>query len=410
MKILYLSQYYPPEMGAPAARVSAMARRWAGLGHRVTVLTAFPNHPSGVIPGRYRGLYRLEEDDQGVRVRRCFIYPAPNRGVWLRSACYASFAVSSVLEGYLAPERPDVVLATSPQLLVALSGWTVSRLKGVPLVVEIRDLWPDSIAAVGALEADSLAMSALRLAERFVYRQADLIVSVTESFVEHLRRNGARRVVVIMNGADPGLFRPLEDTAAVRKRFALGDRFVACFAGTLGMAHGLETVLDAAEVLRDDPRFLFWLVGDGARRAELEREAKRRALENVRFEGQVPREEVPKILATVDAALVLLKPDPLFESVLPSKMFEAMAAGRPVVLGVPGEAKRLLDESGGGIAIPPGDASALAAAVRRLASHPEEASTMGARGRRFVLARHSHDALARRYLQELELLVSNSRG
>lgn len=405
MKILYLSQYYPPEMGAPAARVSAMARRWAAFGHQVTVLTAFPNHPTGVIPERYRHLYRLEEDDHGVRVRRCFIYPAPNRGVFLRSACYASFAATSAVEGYLVRERPDVVLATSPQLLVALSGWAVSRLKGVPLVVEIRDLWPDSIAAVGALRADSLAMRALRIAERFVYRQADLVVSVTDSFVEHLRRNGARRVAVIMNGADPGLFRPIEDTAALRERFALGDRFVACVAGTLGLAHGLETVLDAAEALRDDPRFLFWMVGEGARRAELEREARRRLLENVRFQGQVEREEVPNILAAVDAALVLLKPDPLFESVLPSKMFEAMAAGRPVVLGVSGEAKRLLEDSGAGIAIPPGDGRALVEAVRRLASYPAEAAAMGRRGREFVLARHSHDILARRYLEELERLL-----
>ncbi len=408
MRILFLSQYYPPEMGAPAARVSAMARRWAALGHQVTVVTAFPNHPTGVIPERYRGFWRLEENDAGVRVRRAFIYPAPNRGVWLRSFSYASFAVSSVLEGYLVAERPDVVVATSPQILVAISGWSVSRLKGTPLVVEIRDLWPDSIVAVGALPRDSPVIRGLRLAERFVYRTADLMVSVTHSFVEHLRRNGARRVVVITNGADPELFRPVADAAVVRTHYGLGDRFVACFAGTLGMAHGLETVLEAAEMLRDDARFLFWLVGEGARRTELEQEARRRGLENVRFEGQVSREEVPRILATANAALVLLKPDPLFETVLPSKMFEAMAAGRPVILGVGGEARRVLEESGGGVPIPAGDATALAEAVRSLASRPGEAAAMGARGRECVLSRYSHDVLARRYLEELQLLLESS--
>jgi putative colanic acid biosynthesis glycosyltransferase WcaI len=395
-------------MGAPAARVSAMARRWVALGNRVTVVTAFPNHPTGEIPDRYRGMWRLEEDDAGVRLRRAFIYPAPNRGVWLRSLSYASFAVSSVTEGYLVEERPDVVVATSPQFLVAMSGWSVSRLKGAPLVVEIRDLWPDSIAAVGALPPDSLALRGLRVAERFVYRQADLVVSVTHSFVDHIRANGGRRVVVIPNGADPEVFRPIEDTLVVRRRYGLGSRFVACFAGTIGMAHGLETVLEAAEILRDDGRFLFWLVGDGARRAELEREAQRRGLGNVRFEGQVSREEVPKILATSDVALVLLKPDPLFETVLPSKMFEAMAAGRPVILGVGGEARRLLEESGGGVPIRPGDAAALVEAVRSLASQPEGAVAMGSRGREFVLRRYAHDALARRYLEELQLLLESS--
>ncbi len=409
MNILYVSQYYPPEMGAPAARVSALARRWAALGHRVTVLTTFPNHPTGVIPPDYRGHVRLEEDRDGVHVVRTYIYAAPNKGFLKRSLNYLSFAVTSVLQGYGPAGRPDLVLATSPQFLVSLAGWALSRLKGVPYVLEIRDLWPDSIVAVGALPRQSSVVSLLRVLERFVYRQADLTVSVTNSFVDHLRRNGSRRVAVIPNGADPSLFRPLDDAPLLKRRYGLEGKFVACFAGTLGMAHGLEIVLDAAELLRDDPGVALWLVGEGARRAELEAEARRRGLANVVFQGQVPRDDVPSVLAASDVALVLLRPDPLFETVLPSKMFEAMAAGRPVVLGVGGEAKDLLLRSEAGVAIPPGDAAALASAIRSLRARPDESVAMGRRGRAFVSENLSHDALARRYLEELQSLLETLR-
>ncbi len=409
MKILYVSQYYPPEMGAPAARVSAFARRWAAAGHAVTVLTTFPNHPTGVIPPEYRGLVRLEESDGGVRVVRTYIHAAPNKGVLWRSLCYASFAMSSVLQGFGPAGRPDLVLATSPQFLVSLSGWALSRLKGVPYVLEIRDLWPDSIVAVGALSPGSPAIRALRGLERFVYGQSDLAVSVTRSFVRHLEAQGARRIAVVPNGADPGVFRPLEDREQVRRGLGIDGRFVASFVGTLGMAHGLETVLDAAEILRDEAAYLFWLIGEGARRSELEEAARRRGLTNLRFEGQVPRSKVPVLLAASDAALVLLRPDPLFETVLPSKMFEAMAAARPVVLGVGGEARELLLESGGGIAIPPGDAPALAAALRTLRGKPATADALGRSGRDFVVRRFSHDALAAAYVRELQSLLDTKR-
>lgn len=409
MKILYVSQYYPPEMGAPAARVSAFARRWAAAGHDVTVLTTFPNHPTGVIRPEYRGRWLMEEDDRGVRVVRTYLYAAANKGILKRSLCYASFATSSVVQGFGPTGRPDLIVATSPQFLVAMSGWLLSALKRVPLVLEVRDLWPDSIVAVGALPEDSTAVRLLRTLERFVYRKSDLAVSVTRSFLPHIREGGARRTALVTNGVDPELFHPLEDRDAVRRRYDLGDRFVACFAGTLGMAHGLEIVLDAAERLRGDPRFLFWLVGEGARRKELEAEARRRGLDNVRFQGQVPREEVPAILACADVALVLLRPDPLFETVLPSKIFEAFGAGRPVILGVAGESRELLLESGGGIPITPGDAGELVGAVRELAGDRARADELGRTGREFVLGRYTHDALAARYLEELQSLVDSSR-
>lgn len=409
MKIVYVSQYYPPEMGAPAARVSAYARRWAAMGHDVTVLTTFPNHPTGIIRPGYRGHMRLIEDDHGVRVIRTFLYAAANKGIIKRGLCYVSFALSSILQGYGPAGRPDVVIATSPQFLVTLSGWALSRLKGVPLVTEIRDLWPDSIVAVGAFPATSPVVRGLGVLERFVYRQSDLVISVTRSFVPLLRERGARRVTFISNGADPTAFAPAADRTAIRARYGLGERFVASFVGTLGMAHGLDTVLDAAEILGHRKDLVFWLVGEGARRVELEAEAHRRRLENVRFQGEVSRDDIPDVLAASDAAMVLLRPDPLFESVLPSKMFEAMAAACPVILGVRGESRALLDESGGGIGIEPGSGTALARAVCELAADPVSARRRGDLGRAYVTARLSHDALARDYVLALQDLVASSR-
>jgi glycosyltransferase involved in cell wall biosynthesis len=394
-------------MGAPAARVSAFARRWAAMGHEVTALTTFPNHPTGVIREGYRGRVRMVEDDHGVRVVRTFLYAAPNRGVVRRGLCYASFALSSVVLGAGPVGRPDVLIATSPQFLALLSGFVLARMRGIPLVLEIRDLWPDSIVAVGALPARSPVVRTLARLERFIYRRADLVVSVTHSFVPLLTERGARRVVVIPNGADTARFTPDVDREAARRRFGLTGRFVACFAGTIGMAHGLEAVLDAAGILAaTHPDVLFWLVGDGARRGALEEEAARRGLGNVRFDGQRPREEMPEVLAAADAALVLLRPTPLFETVLPSKMFEAMAASCPVVLGVKGEARRLLEESGGGIAVEPGDGADLARAIASLAADPSRRRILGESGRRFVTARFTHDALALSYLDALSEVVN----
>jgi len=379
------------------------------MGHDVTVVTTFPNHPTGVIPPGYRGRLRLIENDHGVRIVRTFLYAAANKGVIQRGLCYISFALSSVFQGYGPAGRPDVVIATSPQFLVTLSGWVLSRLKGTPLVTEIRDLWPDSIVAVGAFPATSPLVRGLGVLERFIYRQSDLVISVTRSFVPLLRDRGARRVVFISNGADPAAFASPADRTAVRARFGLGERFVASFVGTLGMAHGLDTVLDAAEILRGRSDVLFWLVGEGARRAELQAEARRRGLDNVRFEGQVPRGDIPDVLAASDTALVLLRPDPLFETVLPSKMFEAMAAACPVILGVRGESRALLEESGGGVGIEPGNGAALARAVLELLADPESGRRRGALGRAYVTARLSHDALARDYAEALQDLVDASR-
>ncbi len=410
MRILYLSQYFPPEMGAPAARVSELSARWVERGHEVTVLTGMPNHPTGVVPEAYRGHVVLREQWRGVSVLRTWIYATANAGVLRRGLAYGSFAGSSVLMGGLAREvrRADVVIATSPQFLCALSGLALARLWRVPYVLEIRDLWPQSIVEVGALSARHPIVIGLRGLERFAYAQADLLVGVTDSFADIWRAQGidAAKIRVIKNGVDLAAFHPGGDGAAIRAELGLGDAFVVGYIGTIGMAHGLGALLEVAVRLREHRDIAFVLVGDGAERARLQAEAVARGLSRVRFVGQLPRARIPEVLAATDLAVVMLRDTPLFETVLPSKLFEIMGAARPLLLAVGGEARRLAEDAGCGYIAPPEDVTAMTAAILRAKADPTDARARGLSGRRFVERHFDRLALADRYLDELLALVA----
>lgn len=414
MRILYLSQYFPPEMGAPAARVSELAARWVERGHDVAVLTGMPNHPTGVVPPEYRGHVVLRETWRGVSVLRTWIYATANKGVLKRGLAYGSFAASSVAIGALAKEvrRADVVIATSPQFLCALSGMALARLWRVPYVLEIRDLWPQSIVEVGALPATHPIVIGMRGLERFAYAQADMLVGVTDSFAEIWREQGVdpAKIRVIKNGVDLTAFRPDIDGAAMRRELGTGDAFVVGYIGTIGMAHGLGVLLDVAERLRDHADIAFVIVGEGAERAKLEADAAARGLARVKFVGQLPRARIPEVLAATDLAVVMLKDTPLFETVLPSKLFEIMGCGRPLLLAVGGEARRLAESAGCGYIAPPEDVSKMTAAILRAKSDPEDARARGRSGRRFVEQHFDRLALADRYLDELLELVGRGRA
>ncbi|MHB8420477.1 MAG: glycosyltransferase family 4 protein [Myxococcales bacterium] len=403
MRILYLSQYFPPEMGAPAARVYELSREWARLGHEVQVLTGFPNHPTGVVPPEYRGeLWRRERVD-GIEVLRTPIYAAANRGRVRRSANYLSYAASAGSVGALLARRPDVVLATSPQFLTGLAGFWLAKLFRRPFVFEVRDLWPRSIVAVGALAAHSPVVRALEVVERTLYRGADRIVTVTDSFVEEIASTGVARskLSVVKNGVDLELFRPGPRDDRLRRELGLEGKFVATYIGTHGMAHGLGTILDAAAALRNDARFAFLLIGEGAEKRMLQARAATEGLTHVRFLDQQPREKLPAYLAASDLCLVLLRAKPLFRTVIPSKIFELWGCGRPIALGVEGEARGLVEESGGGVAFPPEDSAALVRLMRELAADPERANRLGRAGRRDLAAHFSRPVLAKRYLDIL---------
>ena len=410
MKILYVSQYFPPEMGAPAARVHELAREWVGLGHEVTVLTAFPHHPTGVIPAEYRGRLIRREQVDGINVLRVPIYATPNRGVVRRALSYASYAVSAATLGPVLLDKPDVIIGTSPQFLTALAGLSLAALKRAPFIFEVRDLWPRSIVEVGALREGSLSVRALSLLETAMYRAADHIVVVAESSVREIAAQGIpeKKISVVTNGVDLQLFQP---RAQAEERRALGipEGFLATYIGTHGMAHGLGSVLDAAELLKDTP-IQFLMVGEGAEKRSLQERAESMQLHNVTFWDQRPRSEVARIISASDVCLCVLRDQPLFRKVIPSKIFEYMGAGKPIVSTVDGEARAIIERAGSGIYSPPEDATALAAALRRLSTSTAELAAMGQAGREHVERYYSRPALARRYLTIIDDVVRRGRG
>ena len=363
MKILFLTDNFPPEVNAPAARTFEHCRAWVSAGAEVTVITCAPNFPRGeVFPG-YENRLRQRESVDGISVLRVWTYMAPNAGFARRIVDYLSFAVSSFFAALR--EEFDVIVATSPQFFTTWAGAALSHVKSRPWVFELRDLWPESIVATGSMRR-GFSFRALERIELSLYRDADLIVAVTDAFKADLVRRGVDpgKVQVVTNGVHSAPYLAAEEAIADR---VAAPPFVVGYVGTHGLAHGLEVVLAAAESLRDEPvRFL--LVGDGARKEFLVDEAGRRGLSNVEFRSPVSREEVPQLLAEIDAALVPLRKAEAFRTVIPSKIFEAAATRRPMLLGVEGEAKSLIERYDAGLCFTPEDAVDLAETVRRLAS------------------------------------------
>jgi colanic acid biosynthesis glycosyl transferase WcaI len=410
MRILFLSQYFPPEPGAPAARVSELAGAWVRAGHEVTVLTAMPNHPTGVVPEAYRGRSLVRERLDGIDVVRTWIYAARNSGRVRRSLAYASYALSAIAWGQMHTRAPDVVVATSPQLLCAAAGRVTAAMHRTPFVFEVRDLWPESVVAVGALSAGHPVVRALTVVEEGLYRAADAIVVVTDSFRERLVERGqpASKIDVVKNGVDLRRFAPLPRETPLRAQLGWNDKFVAGYVGTHGMAHGLDAVLDVAKRLagRDDVRVLF--VGEGAERTRLEARARAEKIDNVRFLGVLPRDRMNEVYATLDLALVSLKKSELFTTVIPSKIFEIAAMARPVLISVDGEARTIVEASGGGVFVPPEDVETMAAALVGFADNRARSEAMGAAGRDYVVREFDRESLAHKYLGVLERVVSAS--
>ncbi|MCA9511255.1 MAG: glycosyltransferase family 4 protein, partial [Myxococcales bacterium] len=349
MKILFLTHYFPPEVNAPANRTHEHARRWAADGHDVTVITGVPNHPRGELFPGYENRWLQREERDGIHVVRTWMYVTANEGFLRRTANYVLFAITAVLAS-LRVERPDVVVATSPQFFCGLAGAVVSWLRWRPFVLEVRDLWPDSIVQLGQLRSPAI-VRVLEAVETALYRSAAGIVVNTRAFIDHIAGRGIarERIELVYNGIDPDLFAPQPRDEALLRANGLEGRRVVAYIGTLGLAHGLRTILDAAERLRGDARIAFALIGDGADRAALEREVAERGLENVHLLGLRPRAEVPAWIASSDVLLVLLRDLPVFETVIPSKLFEFWAQERPIVLAAPdGECRRLVVEADAG--------------------------------------------------------------
>lgn len=404
MKILFFSHYFPPEGNAPASRVSALCQHWAAAGHEVTVITGVPNVPSGIPYEGYQNRIWQEEPWRGVRVVRVWTYLAPNKGTVRRTMNYVSFMVSGFLAG-LRVARPDILVATSPQFFCGWAGALAARFRRRPFVLEVRDIWPESIQAVGAV-SNRLALRVLAWLERRLYGSARHIVTVGEGYRQKLRERGvpAKKLSIISNGVDREQFTPREAPHELREKHALNGSFVCSYIGTVGMAAGLEVVLRAARKLKAEAgggiRFL--IVGDGAALERLKATAAEQGLDNVVFTGRQARERVPDYLAASDACLVHLKKQDLFTSVMPSKIFEALAMARPVILGVKGFAREFMRRSGGGVGMEPEDEEGLLAAIGQLRENPGQARAEAEKGREYVVRHFDRSALAREYAQLLE--------
>lgn len=411
MKLLFLSHYFPPEVNAPATRTFEHCKRWVEKGHQVTVISCVPHHPMGKAYPGYENKWWHEEYREGIRTIRLKTYITANEGFLKRTWNYVFYMLMVVVAAPFLP-KVDVVISTSPQFFNGLAGYFVSRLKRAPWVLEIRDLWPESILAVGAIK-NKVLISFLEGIERFVYRKADHIVPVTYAFRSHIVERGGIEgaITVIRNGVDLTLFSVASYEDRLKNELVVKDlgvdltgKFVASYVGTHGMAHGLDIILEAAEILRGNPDIVFLMVGDGAERQRLIEEVESRALANVIMLGQQAKEMMPKIWSLTDVSLVLLRRLDLFKTVIPSKIFESMAMSTPIILGVEGEVKDIIEDSHAGVCITPEAAGELAQEVLRLKNNPDQLAQLASSGRSYVAREFDRKSLADQYLRVIESL------
>ena len=392
--ILFVTPYYPPEISAPAVRISETAMRLVKRGHQVTVLTTFPNFPYGVVSPEYRGRVLQREEHDGIDIVRVWSYATPNKGFLPRILGQLSFGCLAAFLGWKAVGHPDVIIVESPPLFDAIAGRILAWLKHCPFIFMVADLWPEAAIQMGVLHNPLL----IRLSEWLewsTYQRAKLVWVVSEGVRDLLMQRGLppERIFLLTNGVDTTLFRPLPQARA-RAELGWDDRFTVLYAGTHGLAHGLATILSAAEQMQDHPDIHIIFAGDGAAKAELIAQAEKRKLKNVTFLAAQPHDRLPLLLAAADVCLVPLRKVALFETTLPVKMFEVMACARPIVLSADGKARQIAEqEAKAAIAVEPENAEAIVSAIFYLREHPGEAEAIGQRGRSYVEARFDREQL-----------------
>lgn len=372
MHILFLSDNFPPEGNAPATRTYEHSREWVKLGHKVTVITCAPNFPDGKVYDGYKNKVYYKETMDGIDVIRVKTFIAANDGFFKRIVDYISFMFSGFIAS-LFVKKPDVVIATSPQFFTACAGWAVSVIKRRPFVFELRDIWPASITAVEAMEKN-FVIKILEKLEMFLYKKADKIISVTNAFKKEISRRGIDegKIDVVLNGVDLSLYSPRVKDAQLVDKFDLQGKFVAGYIGTHGLAHALETIVEAAEKLKSREDIVFLFAGGGAGADDVAKLVKEKGLHNVRILGRQEKALMPRVWSVCDLSVVHLKNTPLFESVIPSKIFESMGMGLPILIGLPkGEATSIVYDNKAGVVIPSEDPGAMAEAISMLADDME---------------------------------------
>jgi glycosyltransferase involved in cell wall biosynthesis len=407
LRILYLSQYFPPEIGATQTRGWEMATRLSRMGHKITVLTEFPNHPGGVIPPSFRRKACVRSRESGMDVYRLWVFARPKKTFLTRILFYISYMGMAILRGLAVREPFDLVFATSPPLFVAVAGRILAWIRRIPYVMEVRDLWPESAVVLGEL-SNPKAIGLSEKLESGLYRQASAIVPVTRGIHNTLLGRGipGEKLEFIPNGANTKLYRPGPSVKAATEEMGTGSgSFVVIYTGLMGLMHGLDFTLDTARLLMEDPDVRFVFIGDGVRRGPLTARAGRESLSNVRFLPAKPEAELPGFLNSAHAGLVTTRAMEFCHGTLPVKMFTYMACGLPLLMCVEGEARDIVENSRSGLIMGPENPGELADAVRWLKKNPKKAAEMGRRGRSFVEKFYSREGQARQLEKRLRHAV-----
>jgi glycosyltransferase involved in cell wall biosynthesis len=400
MHILLIHQAFAALDEAGGTRHIELARLLVQKGHQVTIICSPVSYLTGKTRSNRIRWVDQEKPEPGITILRTYTYPALHRSFIHRVLSFLSFMVSSFFVG-LGVANVSLVWGTSPPIFQGLTAWMLARLKRKPFLFEVRDLWPAFAIGMGVLKNPILITLSQGL-ERFLYRHADRVIVNSPGFIDHVASRGARWIELVPNGADPAMFATQGRGEQFRQENHLNNHFVAMYAGAHGLSNDLGVVLDAAEELMDQEEIKFVLVGDGKEKGQLQAQAAARHLENLLFVPPVPKSRMAEVLAAADACIAILKPLDLYRTTYPNKVFDYMAASRPVVLAIDGVIREVVEEAGAGIAVPPGDSHALAKAVQDLAANRERSSRIGEAGRRCIEEKFNRNVMAEKLVLLLE--------
>lgn len=405
MKIVVICHYFPPEIGAPSARIYEMARHWVELGNEVHVVTCFPNHPTGIIPDEYKGKRYVHEMLDGIHVHRNYVYATPNKGFTKKTLGHISFMVSSVIFSMNKIKKPDAIITSSPTFFSIFSGYWYSLRKKATFLLEIRDLWPAAMIELGVIKK-GIVTNILEKLELFFYRKSKKLIMVTEAFRDNVISRGidGNKIHVITNGVNQDMFYPREKNKSIISNYNLENRFVISYMGAHGISQNLRTILKVAKSLSEDKQIQFLFIGEGAEKDQLKETARVQNITNVIFIDSQPKEMMPEFYCVSDICLIPLKKIELFKTFIPSKMFEIMACGIPIVASLDGEAANILKESEAAIVVEPDNPEKIKQAILRLKNDKILINSLKENGPVFVGQNFSRKKLAERYLK----VISNA--
>lgn len=397
MKILFLTQYCPPEVGAPQNRIFEFAKQLKKFGHEVTILTAMPNYPRGEIFEEYRGKKIVKETIDGIDIVRTGIYATKSKDFVKRLRNYLSFTWSSVFSGAKHIEKQDVIITESPPLFLGWSGYVLSKMKKAKFIFNVSDLWPESAVKLGVLNNKAMIRASTWL-EEFCYRKAAAVTGQTKGIVDNIVSRGfdKNKVHIITNGVDTEFFKKENRSEEFRESIGIKNKFAVVYAGIHGIAQGLEVLVDAAEIIKEEKEIQIVFIGEGPEKPMLMNKVKEKKLENVTFLPMQDKKDMPKIIASMDATVVPLKKLDIFKGALPSKMFENLASEIPIVLAVEGEAENLINDAQAGIVVEPENSKEIAKAILKLHKNKELREDLGKNGRSYVMNNFSREAIARK--------------